>query len=343
MSHLHRTVGIFAGTLLVVALAGCTADQPSPSASAGGGEDELIAAAVAEGQVVFYCSIPEESCSALAGAFEDTYPGIDAQSIRLASGDMSARFGAEKTSGAPTADVLMTSDIPFVRQGVADGILVPWDADMLPEGFPTEFALEDVQTPYTFTVNGMGYNTELVDKAHVPETYEDLLKPYFKGHLCNASPDVSPAVGMLFGTAEATVGDGFLEDLVDQGIQFYAGGNVAAVQAVAAGECWLMPFVNPGQVDAVKAVGAPVEIVFPEGVSGIGYPYALAADSPHPNAQRLFAMWLIGQEGNHALVDREPATVTPYVTPKGLDPAPPGFQFLEADEQARIKAALGVG
>jgi iron(III) transport system substrate-binding protein len=337
MSKLHHGISIFAGTtLLIVSLTGTVAAQSAPA------NDALVAAAKKEGQVVFYCSIAEASCNGLASAFEKAYPGIEVQSLRIASGDMSARFGAEKSSGAPTADVLMTSDPPFVEQGIADGILKKWDADMLPQGFPKDFVMADVQTPYTFTVNGMAYNTKLVDKDHLPRTYKDLLNPYFKGHLCNASPTVSPSVGMVFGTAETVAGKGFLEGLVAQGIRFYAGGNVAAIQAVAAGECWVMPFVNSAQVDAVKAKGAPVAVLFPQGVSGIGYPYALAAGSPHPNAQKLFAEWLISPQGNQALVDLEPVTATAYVKPKGVDPAPPRFQYLKSDEQARIKAALGV-
>jgi iron(III) transport system substrate-binding protein len=336
----HRT-SILAGTaFLIVAFAAPLTAQPAPSATAD--KEALIAAARKEGQVVFYCSIGETSCHSLASAFEKTYSGIEVRTMRLASGDMSARFGAEKTSGAPTADLLMTSDPPFVKQGIADGILQPWTADMLPQDFPQAFVMADVKTPYTFTVNGMAYNTKLVDKDHVPKTYKDLLDPYFKGHLCNAAPSVSPSVGMLFGTAEATVGKGFLESMVAQGIRFYAGGNVAAIQAMAAGECWVMPFVNPGQVDALKVKGAPVDVAFPQAVSGIGYPYALAARSRNPNAQKLFAEWLISREGNQALLDLEPATVTPYVAPKGLDPAPPNFKYLEPDEQTRIKAALGV-
>jgi iron(III) transport system substrate-binding protein len=356
-------IGIIGAVVLSLAATACgqsatsssgqptATDQPgseapaSPAASEAALDpaiEELYAAAQEEGTAVFYCSIAEQTCTELAQQFEARYPGIQIASIRLASGDMSARFGAEKTSGAPTADVLMTSDIPFSEDGIADGLLVPWSDDMFPEHFPSDFVMSEIDTPFTYTVNGMAYNADLVDEDKVPTKYEDLLDPYWTGKICNAAPDVSPAVGMLFGTMESYVGDGFLEDLASQDIQFFAGGNVAAIQAVAAGECLLMPFVNKGQVDAIKAEGAPIEQLFLPGVSGVGYPYVLAADSPHPNAQKLFAMWLVSKEGNQALVDLEPATVTPYVTPEDFDPIPPGFEFLSDAEQQRIQGALGL-
>lgn len=322
-----------------------TSAAASEAASAAPDDDalaELYRAAQAEGTAVFYCSIAAQTCTELASRFEDTYPEIEIASIRLASGDMSARFGAEKTSGAPTADVLMTSDIPFVLDGIAEGLLVPWSDDMLPEDFPSDFLMAEADTPFTFTVNGMAYNSDLVDADQVPSEYTDLLDPYWTGKICNAAPDVSPAIGMLFGTMERYVGEGFLEDLAAQDVQFYAGGNVAAIQAVAAGECLVMPFVNKGQADAIKAEGAPVELVFPAGVSGVGYLYALSSESPHPNAQKLFSMWLNSEEGNQVLVELEPATVTPYVTPEEFNPAPPGFEFLTDDEQQRIINALGL-
>lgn len=298
-------------------------------------------AARAEGAVVFYCAIDELTCDGLGTAFSEQYPEIEVQTIRLVSAQLGARYAAEREANAPTADVLMTSDAPFVAAGVEDGILGGW-GDLLPADYPEDFITSDSGNPFTFAINGTAYNTELVDPADVPTTYEDLLDPMWTDAMCAASPVVSPSVAVMYGTIRDSIGPNYLTQLAAQNIEFYADGNAAATAALAAGECSIQALANAGHITDVGSEGAPVEITFLPGVTGAPFVYALNSEPAHPNAQTLFAQWLISEEGNQTLVEFVPSTGSALAEGSVPDAVPPNFDYFSDESQQEVLAELEV-
>src|SRR3954466_10891839 len=71
---------------------------------------ELIAAAKAEGKVVFYTSVEVQVGERVAKAFEAKYPGVSVQVERSGSERVFQRIGQEYGSRLYVADVVSTSD-----------------------------------------------------------------------------------------------------------------------------------------------------------------------------------------------------------------------------------------
>ena len=109
--------------------------------------------------------------------------GIKVQYVEAGSGEVVSRVEKEKAN--PQADVLATLP-PFMQQAAADGLLEkydPKDADSIPAD------LKDSDGRYTAMMNNYAswiYNSKQMGTP--PATWQDLLKPEFKGKLQYSTP-----------------------------------------------------------------------------------------------------------------------------------------------------------
>jgi len=168
----------------------------------------------------------------------------------------------------------------------------------------------------------------MVRPEDVPKTYDDLLKPMWKGKK------------ILNDTENFAWFDGFLKDKGrEKGIayfrrlaqqeQVFQRGARGRVQLVAAGECPLTIAYGP-HVESFIKQGAPVDWVPLEPVMVILNTVNIARRPPHPSAARLFIDFLFSKEAQLKLreFNRIPARVD-------VDPDPPrlfkGFRRVAQD------------
>ncbi|HIY67170.1 MAG TPA: extracellular solute-binding protein, partial [Candidatus Agrococcus pullicola] len=96
-----------------VVLAGCASDEPAPNEAAGPSNSEVDAlyeAALEEGSVTWYSSAPNEA----PAAFEEAYPGITVDFVRLPAGQLGTRYAQERDAGAAPGDVVTIADERFI-------------------------------------------------------------------------------------------------------------------------------------------------------------------------------------------------------------------------------------
>lgn len=325
MHRFRRLASLGVATALALVIAACgngddetpeAAEQPTESTEEAedapeedaddGGEagddelDELIAAAEEEGQLTFY-SVPDESIArGISEEFMDRYD-IEVDFVRLVSADLAQRYSAEASAGAPAADLILISDSPFLTEAFDEGWLVPFEEADLPDygDFPEDFVTQGGKTAVV-SVNPtvLGYNTDLVDAE--PEDWTVLADPDWAGNIAISDPTTSVANLFFWNLLRETYGDDFLRDVAANDPTFTPGA-VPSAQAVGAGEVALgVPAVS-AIYDNLASEGAPVAYASPEVTTGSEIAVGISADGENPNAARLFAWFVLTQEGNELL------------------------------------------
>src|SRR6476659_7395289 len=163
----------------MVAIAGCAglaiALNASPArAQQEFGSPELIAAAKAEGKLVYYTANFAEVEQQVIKAFNKRFPEIKVEMVRAPGGQLITRVKTEAAAGKLIADVVDHSDRALM-QPMADmfqDYAPPNAADYNPEA-----QIAPQLWPRVTLVWSIAYNTELVKDP--PKSWMDLTKPQY--------------------------------------------------------------------------------------------------------------------------------------------------------------------
>lgn len=289
MTNLHlKTLIASAGLTAAMATAGL--------AQSDAGMEELIAAAQKEGKLVYYSSEVDAINKAIVDAFTAKY-GVQVEWLRLASGPLASRFAEEQNAGGSAADILRTADgSTFVDDPEwfleLSPALIPELAD-----YPDSAYLENKRSVLTqYSTYVFTYNTNLVDKADLPEKWTDILDPRWKGKVVLSDPRTSIS---WLGWVDAMVkahGIEFAEGIRAQEWDVIASAAPGA-QQVAAGAYDASTPAFTGHATPVVQQGAPVDFVTPTDPAPLKRDHiGLVAKAAHPNAARLFLNYRLSPE-----------------------------------------------
>jgi len=168
--------------------------------------------------------------------FEDS-AGINVEFLTGNDAELRERIAAE---GEDTeADVYLTVDAGNLWAAAEEGIFQPLESAVLADAIPEE--LRDADNRWfglAVRARTIVYNTDLVDEADVPSTYEELADEEYAGRLClrNANNDYQQSL-----VASMIAADG--EDAVVEVLKGWAhnaeifANDVALLDAMAAGAC----------------------------------------------------------------------------------------------------------
>lgn len=281
-------------------------------------EQKLIAGAKQEGAVVFYSGmIVNQALRPVAEAFEKKYPFIKMTFWRADSEVIATKVAAEMRAHNPAGDVIEGTGIG--EMAVKEGVAQPaWSPQI--DGIPQR--LRDPRglwAPTRMSYFSIAYNTKLVAAADAPKSYDDLLKPKWKGKM--AWPVLSSIGAALFvtnlrlawGDAKAMT---YLQRLRTQNIiNFGAGNPRTLVDRVIAGEypIALQVFAHHPLISAAK--GAPVTSVLLPPVASAAATIAMPKEVRHPNAAMLLMDFLLSREGQEILAKSEYLPVRSDVEP----------------------------
>ncbi len=255
--------------------------------------------AEAEGKAVFYASMTTSDVKALVDGFKQLYPKIDAQFYRTGDSQLMEKVMTEGRAGKPLWDVIAHTGF-YGHLLKKRGMLEAYDS---PERKFYRDAYKDPQAFWTSiytTYAVFGYNTRLVPKASIPKSYEDLLKPEWKGQI-----GMEARAYEWFATAMRNMGGeekglAFMRRFAQQQPQPRSGRTLIA-QLVGAGEFKGSVSVYSQSYEILKATGAPVEWVALDPVYASVHPTGIAAKAPHPNAARLLMDFLLSKKGQEIL------------------------------------------
>ncbi len=268
-------------------------------------------------KVVLYSAHTQEIIDALVPRFKAA-TGIDAEVVKMGSGDVIARVKAEKNN--PQCDVIWS----------IGGEQLEANSDLLEKYTPKEWdKISDVfkvgtnWLPYTGIVMVFIVNTNLVPADKTPQKWTDLADPRFKGQISSSRADKSGSAYMQLATV--------LNIYKDRGWQVYE--SILKNFVLSSSSSAVPRYVNDGEQEVgitlednayryVKG-GGPVKIVYPkDGTTAAPDGIALVKGAPHPKEAKIFIDWALSKETQDFLVEkmgRRPVRVDGAVPP-GLPP-----------------------
>ena len=288
---------------------------------------KLIDAAKKEGgKVIVYSSMESSISDGIAAAFKKK-TGLEMEYWRGSSTKVLDRALNEHPAGKPLFDVAITvADPMFLMQ--SEGVFAKYDSPSAAD-YPKSLIDPNLGPNYRTLLIGIVYNKNSIKPADAPKSFEDLVKPQFKGKLIMPDPTQHttttqwvPSLDKLMGKEKA---DKFIRDLAAQK-PILVESLLPAAERVATGE-------TPIAITYVKYVyiygqrGAPLDYLRLGKFMGDGHYLGLNAKAPHANAAKAFIDYFLGAENMTAL-----AKLGEFVNRKGIYPPLPDadkIQFVE--------------
>jgi iron(III) transport system substrate-binding protein len=240
-----------------------------------------------------YTALETDQLKAYEAGFKSANPDIDVKWVRDSTGVVTAKLLAEKSN--PQADVIWgvaaTSMALFDKEGMLEPY-APLNLDAIMAQYrdkknPPAWVGMDV---WAATVC---FNTVEAQKRGIPkpETWRDLTKPVYKGQVVMPNPassgtgffDVTAWLGLWGDDNGKGGGWKFMDALHENIMQYTHSGSKPCVMA-GAGET-VVGIAFEFRANAVKARGAPIELVFPK--EGLGWD--LEAVAIHKGTKNLAA------------------------------------------------------
>jgi len=254
-------------------------------------EKRLIEGAKKEGELMFYSSIPVEDIAALTAAFDKKY-GVKVKVWRADSEGLLQRIVNESKARRFEVDVMAGSSSalePLYRERLLQAVKSPHLDDLIPESIAKHREWASVYLN-TFV---QAFNTNLVQKEGLPTTYQDLLKPQWRGKLAIEAEDYDWFAQVVLSLGEAQGLKLFRDIVATNGLSVRKGHTLLA-NLVAAGEVPLALTVYGFSAEQIKQKGAPLDWFIIPPLIARPTAAGVARNAPHPHAAVLFYDFLIG-------------------------------------------------
>ena len=259
----------------------------------------LIAEARKESIIEWYGSLLVPEASQIIEKFRQRYPFVEVKYSRASGTQVINRFLTESKAGSYRADVVGARSNfhpTLMKAGLVAKNLAPFRQE-LREGFIDKAGYLLGQHTFGLVI---GYNTRNIPPNKVPQSYQDLLNPEWKGQMALDLESYDWLAGILDTMGEEK-GMDFARKLAAQNIHVQRGHSLL-MQLVAAGELKLEIDSYHYQISEFRKKGAPLDLTIPDPLvvkepSGIWIPKR----APHPHAAALLVDFLFSREGQQIL------------------------------------------
>jgi iron(III) transport system substrate-binding protein len=260
---------------------------------------ELYPKAKQEGNLIIYSVWDVEHLRVITDAFAKRYPGIKATYWQGRNPEIVTRVLTEFQGGQASVDSILSDNAPAVLR--AAGAMASYETvqkDVL--------VLHDPTIPtVSLQVQALTYNTRKMKAGDLPKSWEDVANPKYKGMVALDDPmRAGPLSSMLAGLKEQWKDDArfnrFLKGLKALNVPVHKSTS-AMFRLLVSGEYAICMPALLHDVIADKEKGTPVDYV--KSVPPVVFPRAagIYAKAPNPNAAKLFAEWLISEEGQKTI------------------------------------------
>jgi iron(III) transport system substrate-binding protein len=262
--------------------------------------DRIVAAAKKDGTLTLYTTIAEKDLPAIVKPFEQKYAikvnvwraGTDKVLQRTITEANAKKYDVDAIHfGSPEMEAL-------AREKLLQPVSSPAHRDLQPGSVP-----EHRQWAATIlSVWVQAYNTAAIRRDELPKAYRDLLDPKWKGKLGieSKNDDWFATVVYLLGGEEQ--GLAFFRELVAKNGISPRHGHTLLNNMVISGEVPLALTVYNYMPEQAKKKGAPIDWFALEPAVARSNAIGVARHAPHPNAALLFYEYLLGPDGQQAMV-----------------------------------------
>ncbi len=263
----------------------------------------VLAAVSAPASITVYSSVDEENAKKILDAFTKS-TGIPYKMVFLSSGPAIARIEAEKAN--PQADVWMgapsENHVTVKDRGLTQAYVSP-SASYLKKEFKDAAGF---WTCFYMNPMGVGVRTDFLKRMNIaaPKTWQDLLKPEFKGQIQYPSPQTSgTGYNMVIGFVKMWGEDAAFSYLkkLHANIQLYTQSGTAPSQNLALGQAAVGIQFTPALLKAMDD-GYPVTLVFPsEGVTYEAPAVSILKGAQNLEGAKALVDWLVSLEGQNVI------------------------------------------
>lgn len=261
--------------------------------------EELYPKAKQEGNLIVYSVWDVEHLRVITDAFMKRYPGIKATYWQGRNPEIVTRVLTELQGGQASFDVVLSDNAPPVIR--AAGGIMPYETVQ-----KEVLYLHDPTLPtVSLQIQALAYNSRKAKPADLPKSWEDVANPKYKGAVALDDPmRAGPLSSMLSGLKtqwnDDTRFNNFLKGLKALNVPVHKSTS-AMFRLVISGEYNIcMPALLHDVMEEMHK-GTPIGYV--KTVPPVVFPRqaGLYVKAPNPNAGKLFAEWLISEEGQKTI------------------------------------------
>lgn len=260
---------------------------------------ELYPKAKQEGNLIIYSVWDVEHLKVITDAFMKRYPGIKATYWQGSNPEIITRAMTEFQGGQSSFDIVLSDNAPPVIR--AGGGIMSYNTvqrDVLYMHDPT-------MATVSLQIQALAYNTKKLKPADLPKSWEEVANPKYKGMVALDDPmRAGPLSSMLSGLKTQWNDEArftrFLKGLKALNVPVHKSTS-AMFRLVISGEYAIcMPALLHDVIEEVHK-GTPISYV--KSIPPVVFPRqaAIYAKAPDPNAAKLFAEWMISEEGQKTI------------------------------------------
>jgi iron(III) transport system substrate-binding protein len=248
-----------------------------------------------------YTALDVDEAKIYIEAFQQKYPDIKVEWVRLSAGEVLARLRAEAANPQASLWLAGPSDTFIVAK--MEGLLAPYKESLGWQSLPAKFKDPDGYWVGIYTgFIAFASNKDYLEKNGLepPTSWYDLLRPEFCGKLSMAFPYTSGTGYTRLATLVFLMGEDKaleFEKKLSECIHHYTEAGSACVTEVGLGEVAVGVAFSHDVIAKGIAKGYPVVLSFPK--EGTGYEIggmALIKGGPEPDLARIFYDWMLSAE-----------------------------------------------
>lgn len=258
--------------------------------------------AVKTGSVNWYTSYPTTFFGALATDFETTFPGVTLNGVEEKGLTSVTVVGLQEKAHKVTADVVSgaTDSIELWDEGYIQKYTVP-KADRLPVGSPLYTHYKGIGGATEVLTNVIAYNPKVLKADHlpVPKTWKTFAKPQWRGKF-----GIDPVTDDVYATIITRVGaktDNALFTKIGNNKPIFVTSHTLAATEVESGQLpaclsvygYYAVYLHKKDPTTFNFVNTNPQ---PDELSEV----SVVKNAPHPNAAKLFEVWLLSPAGQRA-------------------------------------------
>jgi iron(III) transport system substrate-binding protein len=252
---------------------------------------DLLTAAKTEGALTVYGSMNEQEALPLWKFFEDA-TSVKVSYVRSSDTQIMAKVAIENRAGQRTWDIAFTTTVPQLPPAYLAQFDPPEAKGLMAQARDPNRRWYGGYANY----NAPAYNTNLVNKADLPQRYEDFAAhKEWAGKIAIDDTDNEwlAAICAAYGEERGQV---LVKGIVAALDPIVTDGHLALARSVGAGEYWLALNNFLPLTLNVKMSGAPTDFWLIEPVPLIFGSVGVNTLAPHPNAARLAGNFVLSQE-----------------------------------------------
>ncbi len=296
-------------------------------------DDELVAAAKEEGELIVYGSCEEDYLSAACEHFKELY-GIDVQYQRLSTGEVQSKI--EEENGNPSGDVWFGGTTDPYNVAASEGLLEPYEAKNASHLIGDMYRDKDGCWYGIYKgILGFMVNKDELDRMglEAPADWKDLLDPKYQGLIWLSNYNTAGTAKLVINTMIQKYGHDegikYLVDL-DKNIEVYTKSGSGPSKNVGTGECVIgIGFLHDGITQIEDNGYGNIELIIPS--SGTSFEIGATAifkGCAHPNAAKLWIEYALSPEcvelavenGSYQFLVLDNAAQPAIAAEFGLDP-----------------------